>query len=53
MNTKTSVIFSIIGIVAAVLLFAAGPLIATHQIHKKNQKSQLKEMSTQFSKTCR
>jgi hypothetical protein len=28
---KTSVMFSIIGIVAAVLLFAAGPVIATHQ----------------------
>jgi hypothetical protein len=31
MNTKTSVVFSIIAIAAAVLLFAAGPVVATHQ----------------------
>ncbi len=32
MNTKTSVVFSIIAIAAAVLLFAAGPVVATHQV---------------------
>ncbi|MGA8083924.1 MAG: hypothetical protein WB988_18885 [Candidatus Nitrosopolaris sp.] len=31
MNTKTSVVFSIIAIAAAVLLFAAGPVVSTHQ----------------------
>ena len=31
MNTKTSVVFSIIAVAAAVLLFAAGPIISTHQ----------------------
>ena len=31
MDTKTSVMFSIIGIVVAVLLFAAGPIVSTHQ----------------------
>jgi hypothetical protein len=30
MKTKTSLVFGIIAIVAAVLLFAAGPLAATH-----------------------
>ncbi|MGB6532491.1 MAG: hypothetical protein WBF33_30700 [Candidatus Nitrosopolaris sp.] len=28
---KTSVVFSIIAIAAAVLLFAAGPVVSTHQ----------------------
>jgi hypothetical protein len=32
MHTKTSIVFSIITIAAAVLLFAAGPVIATHQV---------------------
>jgi hypothetical protein len=31
MNTKTSIVFNIITIAAAVLLFAAGPVVATHQ----------------------
>jgi len=31
MDTKISIVFSFIGIAAAVLLFAAGPLVATHQ----------------------
>jgi len=31
LNTKTSVEFNIITIAAAVLLFAAGPLVATYQ----------------------
>lgn len=31
MNTKTGVAFSIIAIVAAVLLFAAGPIVSPHQ----------------------
>jgi len=31
MNTKTSVVFGIITIAAAVLLFAAGPVVATFQ----------------------
>jgi hypothetical protein len=31
MNTKTSVVFGIITIAAAVLLFAAGPVVATYQ----------------------
>jgi hypothetical protein len=31
MNTKTSVVFSIIAVAAAVLLFAAGPIVSTHQ----------------------
>jgi hypothetical protein len=31
MNTKTSVVFSIIAIAAAVLLFAAAPIVSTHQ----------------------
>ena len=31
MDTKTSLVFSIIAIEAAVLLFAACPLVATHQ----------------------
>ncbi len=33
MNTKISVVFSIIAIAAAVLLFAAGPLVTTHQAY--------------------
>jgi hypothetical protein len=33
MNTKISVMFSMIAIVAAVLLFAAGPLVTTHQAY--------------------
>jgi hypothetical protein len=33
MKTKTSLVFGIIAIVAAVLLFAAGPLAATHQAY--------------------
>jgi hypothetical protein len=32
MNTKISLVFSIISIVAVVLLIAAGPIIATHQV---------------------
>jgi hypothetical protein len=31
MNTKTSVVFGIIAVAAAVLLFAAGPIVSTHQ----------------------
>jgi hypothetical protein len=31
MNTKTGVMFSIIAVAAAVLLFAAGPIVSTHQ----------------------
>jgi hypothetical protein len=31
MNTKISVVFSIIAIAAAVLLFTAGPVVTTHQ----------------------
>ena len=31
MNTRISVVFSTIAIVAAVLLFAAGPIVSTHQ----------------------
>jgi hypothetical protein len=31
MNAKTSVVFSIIAVAAAVLLFAAGPVVSTHQ----------------------
>lgn len=31
MNTKTSVVFGTITIAAAVLLFAAGPAVATHK----------------------
>jgi len=30
---KTNVVFSIIAIAAAVILFAAGPLVATHQAY--------------------
>ena len=33
MNMKTNLVFSIIAIAAAVVLFAAGPLVATHQAH--------------------
>jgi hypothetical protein len=33
MNIKTNVVFSIIAITAAVLLFAADPLVATQQAH--------------------
>jgi len=33
MSMKTNVVFSIITIAAAVILFAAGPLVATHQAH--------------------
>jgi len=33
MNIKTDVVFGIIAIAAAVILFAAGPLVATHQAH--------------------
>ena len=33
MNTKISVMFSMTAIVAAVLLFAAGPLVTTHQAY--------------------
>ena len=32
MDTKISIVFSFIAIAAAVLLFAAGPLVATHQV---------------------
>jgi hypothetical protein len=31
MDTKISIVFSFIAIAAAVLLFSAGPLVATHQ----------------------
>jgi hypothetical protein len=31
MNSKTSVAFSIVGIAAVIVLFASGPLVATHQ----------------------
>jgi hypothetical protein len=31
MHTKTGIVFSIITIAAAVLLFAAGPVVAIHQ----------------------
>jgi len=31
MDTKKSVVFSIIAVAAAVLLFAAGPIVSTHQ----------------------
>ena len=31
MNTKTNVVFSIIAVAAAVALFAAGPIVSTHQ----------------------
>jgi hypothetical protein len=31
MDTKTSVVFGIIAIAVAVLLFAAGPIVSTHQ----------------------
>ena len=33
MNMKKNLVFSIIAIAAAVVLFAAGPLVATHQAH--------------------
>jgi hypothetical protein len=33
MNTKISVVFGIIAIAAAVLLFAAGPVVSTHQAY--------------------
>jgi hypothetical protein len=33
MNARTNIVFSIIAIAAAVLLFAAGPIVATHQAH--------------------
>jgi hypothetical protein len=33
MDTKISLVFSFIAIAAAVLLFAAGPLVATHQAY--------------------
>ena len=33
MNTKISVVFSIVAIAAAVLLFAAGPVVSTHQAY--------------------
>jgi hypothetical protein len=32
MDTKISIVFSFIAIATAVLLFAAGPLVATHQV---------------------
>ena len=31
MNTKISVVFGIIAVAAAALLFAAGPIVSTHQ----------------------
>ena len=31
MNTMIGLVFSIISVVAAILLFAAGPIVATHQ----------------------
>ena len=33
MNIKANLVFSIIVIAAAVILFAAGPLVATYQAH--------------------
>jgi hypothetical protein len=33
MNIKTNVVFGIIAVAAAVILFAAGPLAATHQAY--------------------
>jgi len=33
MNIKANVVFSIIAIAAAIILFAEGPLVATHQAH--------------------
>jgi len=33
MHTKISVVFSIIALAAAVLLFAAGPVVANHQAY--------------------
>ncbi|HXX98541.1 MAG TPA: hypothetical protein VEL11_15665 [Candidatus Bathyarchaeia archaeon] len=33
MNTKISVVFSMIAIAAAVLVFAAGPVVTTHQAY--------------------
>jgi len=31
MNTRIATVFGIIGVVAAILLFAASPIVATHQ----------------------
>jgi hypothetical protein len=31
MDTKISLVFGIIGVVAAILVFAAGPIVAPHQ----------------------
>ena len=31
MNTRITTVFVITGVIAAILLFAAGPLVATHQ----------------------
>ncbi|MGC2682710.1 MAG: hypothetical protein WA323_12650 [Candidatus Nitrosopolaris sp.] len=33
MNTKTTVMFSIVAIAAVLVLFAAGPLVTTHQAY--------------------
>jgi hypothetical protein len=30
-NSRIALVFSTIGIIAAILLFAAGPIVATHQ----------------------
>jgi hypothetical protein len=32
MNTKISLVFGIISVVAAISVFAAGPIVATHQV---------------------
>ena len=31
MNTRLTLVFGVIGVIAAILLFAAGPIVATHQ----------------------
>jgi hypothetical protein len=33
MNTRLLLVFGIIGVVAAILVFAASPIIATHQVY--------------------
>jgi hypothetical protein len=31
MNTRIATVFAVVGVVAAILLFAASPIVATHQ----------------------
>jgi hypothetical protein len=31
MNTRIATLFAVVGVAAAILLFAAGPIVATHQ----------------------